>query len=465
MFEGIKQLILSKAETQSDNKLNQMVYQYLNNSDIVWYNNQQSQIFVEQGYRSNATIYSIIRKIGDKKKIAPPLVYKEKNTSAKHKYKEYKYSGDAQKHAQSIPMRTKALEFADQSDLAKLLANPNPRQTWTEFAEDVAGFYDTCGEVFIYGVGPGEDSVNFGKYTELYALPSHLVEIVTGTIDNPVKGYKLLLGNQTIMIDAKDVCHMKMWNPYWDLNGKQLRGQSPLLAGLRNLKKNDIGVYSSVKLLENRGAETIVSPNHPDSKYWLNPDQVTATEDAIQSKVNGAANKGKVVVSAMPLQATQLGLSPQALQIIESMNDDVTTLCALWGIDPILLGRGTGTYSNQEQARKSLVTDIVIPYLNNFEQKLMDWLCPAFNDADKTKYIIDFDTTVYSELQPDLKLMKEVYGTPSLTENERRALFNYDELSPEEGQAILVDQGKILLSDVIMPQDDAALKDAFGDYS
>ena len=265
MFEGIKQLILSKAETQSDNKLNQMVYQYLNNSDIVWYNNQQSQIFVEQGYRSNATIYSIIRKIGDKKKIAPPLVYKEKNTSAKHKYKEYKYSGDAQKHAQSIPMRTKALEFADQSDLAKLLANPNPRQTWTEFAEDVAGFYDTCGEVFIYGVGPGEDSVNFGKYTELYALPSHLVEIVTGTIDNPVKGYKLLLGNQTIMIDAKDVCHMKMWNPYWDLNGKQLRGQSPLLAGLRNLKKNDIVVYSSVKLLENRGDETIVSPNHPDS--------------------------------------------------------------------------------------------------------------------------------------------------------------------------------------------------------
>jgi hypothetical protein len=29
----------------------------------------------------------------------------------------------------------------------------------------------------------------------------------------------------------------------------------------------------------------------------------------------------------------------------------------------------------------------------------------------------------------------------------------------------LVDQGKITLQDVIMPQDDAALKDAFGDYN
>jgi phage portal protein BeeE len=465
MFEGLKQLMQIKAEPESKNLLNEMVFQYLNNQDIVWYNNQQSQIFINQGYRQNATVYSIVRKLGDKKKIAPPLVYTEKNRNAKYKYKEYKYSGDPQKHSQAVTMRSKALEFADQSDLAKLLANPNPNQTWTEFAESCAGFYDTCGEVFIYGVGPGEDSKNYGKYTEMYAMPSHLVTLVTGDINNPVKGYKILLGNQTIEIPFKDVLHMKMWNPFWDLNGNQLRGQSPLLAGLRYLKKNDVGVYSSVKLLENRGAETIVSPNHPDSKYWLNPTQVTATEDAIASKVNGSANRGKTVVSAMPLQATQLGLSPQALQIIESMNDDVTTLCGLWGLDPILLGRGTGTYSNQEMARKALIVDIVIPYLNNLEQNLMNWLCPAYDKSDGVKYVIDFDTTVYSELQPDLKLMKEIYGMPSLTEDERRPLFNFDELGGELGAAILVDQGKITLQDVIMPNDDAALKDAFGDYS
>ena len=464
MFEGFKRAFQSKAETADKNLLNEMVFQYLNNQNIVWYNNQQSQIFVNQGYRQNATVYSIIRKIGDKKKIAIPSVYIEKSTSAKNRYKEFKYSGDAQKHSQSIPMRFKAMELDEKSDLAKLLANPNPNQTWTEFAEDCAGFYDTCGEFFIYGVGPGEDSKNFGKYTQLYAMPAHLVTIVAGGINEPVKGYKLLLGDQTLEISAKDVCHMKSWNPLWDLNGNQLRGQSPLLAGLKYLKKNDIGVYASVKLLENRGAETIVSPNHPDSKYWLNPTQVTATEDAIQTKVNGAANAGKVVVSAMPLQATQLGLSPQALQIIEGMADDVTTLCGLWGIDPILLGRGTGTYSNQEIARKSLVTDIVIPYLNNFEQKLMNWLTPAYDKSDKVKYVIDFDTTVYSELQPDLKLMKEVYGMPAITEDERRSLFNYDELGGDEGKAILVDQGKILLSDIINPIDEPAGKDSFSDY-
>lgn len=466
MLKGLINSIFGKAEKTDTNLLNDIVYQYLSNADIAWYNNQNAQIFIEHGYRQNATVYAIIKKLSDKKKIAPPLVYKEKSATARAKYKEFKYSGDVIHHAQSLSMRAKALEFDENNELAKLLANPNPNQTWTEFAEDCAGYYDSCGEFFIYGVGPGMDSKNYGKYTELYAMPAHLVTIIAGDPMNPVKGYKLLLGTQTIMIEAKDVCHMKIWNPNWDLNGSQLRGQSPLLAGLKTLKKNDIGLYSSARLLENRGAETIVSPNHPDSKYWLNEAQVTATEGAIANKVNGAKNAGKVVVSAMPLQATHLGLSPQALQIIESMDDDVTTLCALWGLDPILLGRGAGTYTNAPDARKALVVDVVIPYLNNFEQKLMNWLVPAYNKADNAKYVIDFDTTVYSELQPDLELMKNVYGTPALTENERRALFSFDELQGEEGKAILVDSGKTLLSDIITPiEDGKSLTDDFGDFS
>lgn len=467
MFRGLSKA-LSVNRGLDTNILNQIAYQYFTNNDIIWYDNNQATIFVNQGYRHNANVYAIVRKISDKNKIAPLLVYTEK--SSKHlttKYKQYKYSGKSESHTQSIAMRSKALEFAEGNELSYLLNNPNPHQTWTEFMDDVCGFYYTCGEVFIYGVGPGEDSKNYGKYTELYAMPSHLVTIVAGDIMNPVKGYKLRIGDVTKEIDAKDVCHIKMFNPNWTVTGDQLRGQSPLLAGLKYLKRNDIGIFASSKLLDNRGAETIVSPNHADPKLWLNPSQVEQTEQKINEKVNGAANRGKTVVSGMPLQATQLGLSPQALQIIESMNDDVTTLCSLWGIDPILLGRGTGTYSNQEQARKALVTDITIPFLNLLEQKLMNWLVPAYSAADKVNYVIDFDTTVYPELQSDMKLIKEVYlDSDVLTTDEKRLMIHFDETATPEAQVILVNAGKIPLSDAAMPmQDEAELKDAFGDYS
>lgn len=466
MFKGLSKII-GNFPTVENNILSQIAYQYFTNNDIVWYDNAQAEVFVNRGYRGNANVYAIVRKIGDKNKIAPLLVYTEKSgKNLTTKYKKFKYSGNSDTHTQSIAMRSKALEFAEDTDLGKLLQNPNPHQTWSEFMDDVSGFYNTCGEAFIYGVGPGEDSKNFGKYTELYAMPSHLVTIVAGDIMNPVKGYKLRIGDVTKEIPEKDVCHIKMFNPYWTVTGDQLRGQSPLLAGLKHLKRNDVGLYSSSKLLENRGAETIVSPNHPDSKYWLNPTQVTATEQALGEKINGPANKGKTVVSGMPLQAIQLGLSPQALQIIESMNDDVTTLCSLWGIDPILLGRGTGTYSNQEQARKALVTDITIPFLNMIEQKLMQWLVPAYSKSDKKDYIIDFDTTVYPELQSDMKLIKEVYlDSQVLTIDEKRVMINFDERGTPDADVILVDAGKVPLADAAssMP-DDGEAKDLFGDY-
>lgn len=466
MFKGLSKVL--GISNHGNNILNQIAYQYFTNNDIVWYDNAQADVFINRGYRHNATVYSIIRKIGDKNKISPLLVYTEKPKSKQlvTKYKQFKYSGKSDTHTQSIPMRSKALEFAEDNDLAKLLKNPNPYQTWSEFMDDCSGFYNSCGEVFIYGVGPGEDSKNFGKYTELYAMPSHLVTLVAGDVFNPVKGYKLRIGDVTKEIPASDVCHIKMFNPNWTITGDQLRGQSPLLAGLKYLKRNDVGLFASSKLLDNRGAETIVSPNHPDSKYWLNPDQVTATEQKIAEKVNGASNRGKTVVSGMPLQAVQLGLSPQALQILESMNDDVTTLCSLWGIDPILLGRGTGTYSNQEQARKALVTDITIPFLNMFEQKLMQWLVPAYSKADKVDYIIDFDTTVYPELQSDMELIKKVYlDSEVLTTDEKRLMINFDERGTPDADVILVSAGKVPLSDAAseMP-DDGNAKDIFGDY-
>jgi HK97 family phage portal protein len=466
MFKGLSKAILGNQRIDN-NILNQMVFQYLNSNDIVWYNNNQATVFVERGYRHNANVYAIVRKIGEKKKVAPLLVYKEKGSKTlTTKYKEYKYSGNSENHTRSIALRSKALEFAEENELAKLLRHPNPNQTWAEFSDDCAGFYDTCGEFFIYGVGPGEDSKNYGKFTELYAMPSHLVTIVTGDYMNPVKAYKLRIGDQIKEIPAASVCHMKSFNPDWNMQGSQLRGQSPLLAGLKYLKRNDIGIFASSKLLENRGAETIVSPNHADPKLWLNPTQVEQTQQTLDEKANGAGNRGRTVVSGMPLQATQLGLSPQALQIIESMNDDVTTLCSLWGLDPILLGRGTGTYANQEQARKSLVTDIVIPYLNNFEQKLMQWLVPAYSKADGVQYILDFDTSVYPELQSDLKLIKEVYlDSQILSTDEKRLMVNFDELGTDEAKVILVDAGKIPLADAAMSMpDDGELKDAFGDY-
>lgn len=460
MFEGLKKAI-TQVQPEKNNLLNQIVYPYLNDNLVVWYNNFEAETFINKGYRGNATVYSIVRKIGDKEKIAPLQVFKEKNRLQAQKYKSFKQSIDHQ--AASKVIKTKALELAEDNDLAKLLKYPNPYQSQTEFFEAASGFYRTTGEFFIYGVGPGDDSKNFGKYTELYVLPSHLVEIVQGSTLDPVKGYKLKIGNQSLTIDAKDVLHMKMWNPLWDIQGSQLRGQSPLLAGLKYLTKNDSALFAATKAMQNEGAKGIVSPNHPDPKLWLTPTQVEATEAAMDSKLNGSDNQHKVAVSGMPLQYTQIGLSPVALAIIESMANDEQKLCGCWGISPLLFSP-VANYANLKEAQKAMVTDVVIPYLNNLETALNRWLCPAFSQADGVTYTVDFDTSVYPELQMDLQVLKTVYGDAwQVSGNEYRNLLNLDE--DPKYDVNLVQSGLTPLDMVMNPPEPENQNDELGDYS
>ena len=465
MFEGLKNLLRTPENTplnQENNLLNQIVFPYLNNNLVVWFDSQNSKEFIDKGYRANATVYAIVKKIMDKASAAPLLVYEETQKSKTGKYKAFKYSGKSENHAFSNLMR-KSLVYNDNNQLAQLLKKPNPYQTQSEFFAELNGFYNVCGECFIYGVGPGDDSKDYGKYTQLYSLPSHLVTVVQGDWMNPVHGYKLMIGNQEIELPKEDVLHIKMWNPNWTIQGDQLRGQSPLLAGMKTLKSSDTGITAKVKSQQNEGAKGIVSPNHNDPKMWLNPQQRQETEQVVDRKMNGIDNLHKVIVSGMPLQYTQIGLSPQAMQIIEGLNYDAKTLCSIYNISPILLGLTDGTYANQEGAMKGLVTDVCLPWLQLLEEKLTCWLVEKYNRIDKTRFVIDFDTTVYPELQMDLKVLKEVYGDAyQITPNEYRAMLNMEESTADGMNDNWIPGGLTRMSDY--QNDNGDEKNLFSDY-
>ena len=272
-----------------------------------------------------------------------------------------------------------------------------------------------------------------------------------------------MIGNQEIELPKEDVLHIKMWNPNWTIQGDQLRGQSPLLAGMKTLKSSDTGITAKVKSQQNEGAKGIVSPNHNDPKMWLNPQQRQETEQVVDRKMNGIDNLHKVIVSGMPLQYTQIGLSPQAMQIIEGLNYDAKTLCSIYNISPILLGLTDGTYANQEGAMKGLVTDVCLPWLQLLEEKLTCWLVEKYNRIDKTRFVIDFDTTVYPELQMDLKVLKEVYGDAyQITPNEYRAMLNMEESTADGMNDNWIPGGLTRMSDY--QNDNGDEKNLFSDY-
>jgi len=449
MFKAIQKYIKDSSEVKrfeptpnTENLLNRILLgQYLNNL-IIWYD-PKIQTIVDEGYRGNAMVYSIIRKISDKAKGADLQVFKK--TGEQKRYKSLKYHNDDILRATSKAFKKKELELiSGNDDIYRLITMPNRTQSTSEFVDDCCTWWNTSGEVFIYGVGP-EVGSRAGKYSEMYVLPSHLMEIIQGDMFNPIVGYKMAIGDQKIVFPAEDILHIKSFNPDWDIQGSQLRGQPPLLAGLKFLKKNNSGVEAGANSNENQGAKGLVTPSITNPEMYLDAVQMEQFRQGIDKRVNGNENISKIIASGMPLSYQQIGMSPVALDLIAGLDYDDKKLCGLWGVNPVIF-EPTATQANLMHAQKGLVTDVVMPFLNMLEERLSGWLNKKFG----TNYVLDFDVSSYPELQPDVKLIMDAYrDNATVTKNELRVMLGFDELEEDGANTLWVGSNQIPLREAM----------------
>lgn len=410
------------------------------NAPVVFYNYGRND-FIKKGYSSNAEVYKIIRKIVDKCAVADPYVYIEKNNNYT-KFKKHKFSGIPTEHVKKALYVNKSLDYApDSSSLSKLIKKPNEQQTFRQLNELLDIFYFAQGEAFLVR----DTEINSDIPVSIQVLPANLMKHKYDKREDKITGWVLDLGFGNIReLEVEDVFHLKMANPLFEISGEHLRGMSPLLAGLKYLKLDDISIEAWIKSMQNEGAKGIISPNHADPKLWLSPDQVISTEGRVQDKIHGSGNRNKIVVSGMPLQYTQIGMSPDALNIIEGMREAQINLCDLWGV-PSILFQADPTYQNQKEASKRFLEEVILPYLNKKEDALNKWLVDPFRKLEGKNYIIDYDTSMYSELKPTLDDINALSAI--LTKNEMRVIQGYDTLETEAADLLFINSGQVPIND------------------
>jgi HK97 family phage portal protein len=432
------------------NKLYQAFFGAYNlNGTVTWLDNK-SQTFIDEGYRGNAAIYSIVNKIMMKDGEATLQAFKDVPNRKKHFNKSVKFKGTELSIAETRLHLAKDLQLVEAGSLSELIAKPNKSQTQYSFFQDVSMYWRLTGEFFIYGVkiGAGRDR---DKFSELFVLPSHLVEIIQGDMFEPVKGYEFKMGDKTVRLNPDEVLHVRTPNPNWNLQGSQLRGQSALLAGLKYLQKNNEAITSLYRAVSNEGAKGFVSPEMKNPEEWFTPTQLLELKQQIQKGVEGAMNKNKISSFGVPLKYTDIAKTPVDLDTLAGMDNDFKTFCNLWGVNPSIFASDQ-KYDNMEKAMKALVTDVTMPFLSQLEQALSDWLLPKYKgEAD----YLEFDTTVYAELQPDIRMILETYGKhPAFTWNEIRILLGYPEIETEEGNMYWVPSGLIPSQDALLGNPD-----------
>jgi HK97 family phage portal protein len=439
--------IQPKRKVSSNNELLEVLYSRLiQNRNLVLYNfDPEKNDFIVKGYGQNAEVYKIINKIVTKCNAVETILYNDTGEKSALKYKKYLKSTIPIDAAKGRIYRAKALDIIEDedNDLLQLLKRPNNYQSWREMMELFRIFYFVQGEAFLYR----ETALYSDIALSLHVAPANwMTPVFSDDPQNIIKGWKLKMhGGVKRTLDVEDVFHLKMTNPIFTEDGEQLRGLSPLVAGLKYLQLDDKSIETWIKSIENEGAKGIISPNTSNPDFWLQPEQVKLLDKEIDDRIVGVKNKNKIVASSMPLQYTQIGLSPDALSVIQALEHSQINLCDLWGV-PATLFDPNPTYQNQKEAGLQFVRNVIIPYLEKEEQKLNEWLVKPFSERDNKNYYIDNDTSQFDELAISLDERQSL--AKILTINEMRIIEGYDTIDNPYADEVFIEPGRVPLSDM-----------------
>lgn len=367
---------------------------------VTWDGQNQSQI-VRDSYIGNDLVYAIITLITQKAKVAPWFVYKVKNKVAQKQYLAKMQQPDKIANYNELKeLKEQAFElYEGDAKLNELLKYPNSEDTWSDIIEQWVGFKKITGNAFMYAKQVGDVSMNRGKPLSLYMLPSQYMAIKVDVAQfPPVKtAYQLYYG-QYIPFTTEEILHDKYFNPEWSATGGQLYGLSPLRAASKVLTRSNSSKEASVAMFDNMGPLGVLYMD--DNRF----DPISGEEQGRSLKTQisantGSAKYGSTAVSGYKVGWQQMGLPAKDLQLIEAEKWDKEALCSIYGVPPVLLGNmDAATYNNMKEAEKSLTLRAVLPELisirDNINRKLQsDW---GYKNTD---IFVDFDMTVYSELE------------------------------------------------------------------
>ena len=409
-------------------KLYQALYQYEVHQGQVNIMPDNPTAYLSQGYAGNTSVYSIINRIDSMRKQAYLKLYKKQA------------NGEDE-------------EITDH-ELAKFLNKVNDNTTTDDFITAHIIYLLTIGEFFVYKPTL-ITGANKGKVPELFELPSSEVEIIEGTIFQPVKGYKIE-GNYNLMFEPYEVYHSKLFNPLAK-EEKNLHGLSPLRAAAKTVSKLNQIETTQLAQYENQGPPYILYKEVANSGNAIdsNANRLSDPQRAeIIRQIKDSANsntRGLPLVLKDKFGKLDLGNKLADMALIESNDAGLEALCNVYGLPPELFGLGQKTYNNMGTARKAAWTDCVMPNLDRIEQTMNACLIWGVEQYEKEGLYFAFDYSDVEELQEGIDI-KVGWMT--------KARWTGNEIRQATGKRIIEDSK---MDEPVIPIGDSFLSDYSGE--
>jgi HK97 family phage portal protein len=427
-------------------------YQFVNGT-VTWIKDKL-QNYLTEGYGANDIVYSGAMLVMDKVRCAPWGLYKIVDEDSLKRYNSIMAGKfEAKDWAEARRLRKKALEPMNNFDvrtgkLKDLMDWPNEYCTWSDQVADGAGWKMLTGNEMLWGdIIPA--GANGGIPNELVHAPAQFtVLVVKRGWPQKVVGYQLSTG-ELVKWTKEEIMHLKHWNPDYDLNGSSLYGMSPLKAASKTLTRNNAAKKAGSVQLDNNGAVGIVYVDDPIVPSSGREQQRDLIKRDWAKEKTGPDNYGKVGFSGYKMGYVPVGMSLKDMDVSALENIDLRRLFNIWGI-PSQLGNDpeNKTFNNQKEAEKALTSRCALPHLiskrNFFNRKLQtDW------GFKKVNVYVDFDMSVYPELQEDQGKKWEWVSQLPVSSAYKLELMGLDVPDDPNLDEILVNGNLVPLRDVI----------------
>jgi len=301
---------------------------------------RHTRAYIQEGYRGNKTVFRVVGHIA--------------RASAGIKWKHY-------------TDETKEREVAN-SDLLTLWNQPAPKTAGTALREAMVAYYCMTGNSYVLGIQGKLVQNPTAKFDELYNLRPDLTKIKVD--DNGPLYYEF--GNFSPPRRYADpfVMHNKLFAGNDDVYGMSPVEVAAMLVDIQKAgQKWNLGLLSN---MARPGGAWVTDALLGDTEY-------KSLKEEIRRKFAGPRNAGETAILHGGVKWQSMSMSPYELDWLESDTKGDRDIAGIFFNFPLfLLGLADSTYSNQEEARYALYTEIVFPILDLFQDSLNMWLTPRY---------------------------------------------------------------------------------------
>jgi HK97 family phage portal protein len=387
--------------------------------------------YLNEGFGSNSTVYSIIKQISDKFASLPFYLYEVKS---KKDFDRYKSLTSNLKHSTNLiqleKLRTKSMDEVENHPFLDAF-----NALGFEGKAQLCGFYDLTGEAFLWKI----KGLSGKEVLQYKILPSQFMKVNPDSTLDGVRNYVLNQG-QTINFEVDEIGHWKKWNPFFDVNGGHLHGLSPLRAGFIDLMTNKAGKNAAHSDFSNNGTRGAIVRN--EDIPWTDQ-QRDGIKQYIDENFNGYENRGKIRAINIKANWMQMGLSASEMETMKALQMTKEDICNVFQFPPRMLSAIEGTFNNVEAAERQLITHCIMPRALSFRDFVNNNLLPDFKDGHR--YFFDVDITALPEMQKDIKDLVETLKMMPITLNEFREAVKYDSLPDENMNKVYIESSKVPL--------------------